>query len=324
MIPRVLFFFAHLKMNVQKRSFPQHPTQFSDQAQSLPTHSLINNIELEKHQQVNDALFSLESSEIIEENINNNSRTFTNAIRFEHHFMYPLLLKLMDHRDSLYFNTNLNELLSRTKEISAELSKINNVSNIDINSDLDKEIRSCISIVAYQIVEICNKETDFRNDMIEIISSQKELSYSSTSNVISYDNELSKEIPTNNHFFGTGKSKNIRQNVDPMAVLWFIKYLIDHKHEKPNKKHRFLLSLWTNVPEHDIDRWFIRTMSNYVKKLNDAEKAREKLKERAINTTRQLRKPNSLKTNSESRQAIPQRNPPYKRPTRGRKEKVKQ
>ncbi|EXX79282.1 hypothetical protein RirG_007140 [Rhizophagus irregularis DAOM 197198w] len=219
--------------------------------------------------------------------------------------MYPLLLKLIDHRDSLYFNTDLNEILSRTEELSAELTKISNISDINMNSDLDNDIRSCISTVIYQIVEICNKEEDFRNDLVEIkndmienISSQKGLSYSSISNVISYDNEPSKEIPTHNHFFESGKSKNIRQNMDPMAVLWFIKYLIDHKLEKPNKKHRFLLSLWTNVPEHDIDRWFIRTMSNYVKKLNDAEKAREKLKERAINTTRQLRKPNSLKTNS--------------------------
>lgn len=291
----------------------------SDQAQSfstLPTH-LINNVELEKYQQVNDVLFSLENRE----NINTNSKTFTSVIRFERHIMFPLLLKLVDHRDSLCYNTNLNELLSRTKELSAELTKIINISDINMNSDLDKDIRSCISTVTYQIVEICNKEEDFRNDlveikndMIEIISSQQ-VPYSSTSNVI-YDNGLSKKIPT--------KSKNIRQNMDPMAVLWFIKYLIDHKLEKPNKKHRFLLSLWTNVPEHDIDRWFIRTMGNYVKKLNNAEKVREKLKERAINTTRQLRKPNSLKTNSESRQVIPQRNSPYKRPTRDIKKKIKQ
>nr|AMM02534.1 HD1-like protein [Rhizophagus irregularis] len=308
-------------MNVQERSF-YRPTQFSDQSQfsTLST--------LEKYQQANNVLFSLENSEIIEGNINTNSKTFTS---FEHHIMYPLLLKLIDHRDSLYFNTDLNEILSRTEELSAELTKISNISDINMNSDLDNDIRSCISTVIYQIVEICNKEEDFRNDLVEIkndmienISSQKGLSYSSISNVISYDNEPSKEIPTHNHFFESGKSKNIRQNMDPMAVLWFIKYLIDHKLEKPNKKHRFLLSLWTNVPEHDIDRWFIRTMSNYVKKLNDAEKAREKLKERAINTTRQLRKPNSLKTNSESQQVIPQRNSPYKRPTRGRKEKIKQ
>nr|AMM02516.1 HD1-like protein [Rhizophagus irregularis] len=305
-------------MTFQERSFrqPYQPTQFSDQAQSfstLPT-KLINSVGLEKYQQVNDVLFSLENSEIT------NSKTFTKAIRFEHHNMYPLLLKLVDHRDSLFYNTNSNELLSRTKELSAELTNINNINDINMNSDLDKDIRSCISTVTYQIVEICNKEEDFRkdlieikNDMIEIISSQQGLPYSSASN----------ETPTHNHYF-EGKSKNIRQNMDPMAVLWFIKYLIDHKLEKPNKKHRFLLSLWTDVPEHDIDRWFIRTMSNYVKKLNNAEKVREKLKERAINTTRQLRKPNSLKTNSESRQVIPQRNSPYKRPTRGRKEKIKQ
>nr|AMM02518.1 HD1-like protein [Rhizophagus irregularis]AMM02519.1 HD1-like protein [Rhizophagus irregularis]AMM02520.1 HD1-like protein [Rhizophagus irregularis] len=311
-------------MSAQERSFrqPYHPTQFFDQAQSFST--------LPTHPQVNDVLFSLENSEIKEVNTNINSKTFNNAIRFEHHIMYPLLLKLVDHRDSLCYNTNLNELLSRTKELSAELTKIINVSDINMYSDLDKDIRSCISTVTYQIVEICNKEEDFRNDlvkikndMIEIISSQQGLPYSSISNIISYDNEPSKEIPTHNYHF-EGKSKNIRQNMDPMAVLWFIKYLIDHKLEKPNKKHRFLLSLWTNVPEHDIDRWFIRTMSNYVKKLNNAEKVREKLKERAINTTRQLRKPNSLKTNSESRQVIPQRNSPYKRPTRGRKEKIKQ
>ncbi|CAB4485166.1 hypothetical protein RhiirA1_464641 [Rhizophagus irregularis] len=315
-------------MSAQKRSFrqPYHPTQFSDQAQSfstLPTRPLINNAGLEKYQQVNDVLFSLEHSNI-------NLKTFTNAIRFEHHIMHPLLLKLVDHRDSLCYNTNLNELLSRTKELSAELTKIINISDINMYSDLDKDIRSCISAVTYQIVEICNKEEDFRydlveikNDMIEIISSQQGLPYSSIGNIISCDNEPSKEIPTHNYYF-EGKSRNIRQNMDPIAILWFIKYLIDHKLEKPNKRHRFLLSLWTNVPEHDIDRWFIRTMSNYVKKLNDAEKAREKLKERAINTTRQLRKPNSLKTNSESRQVIPQRNSPYKRPTRGRKEKIKQ
>ncbi|GBC03709.1 hypothetical protein RclHR1_05280005 [Rhizophagus clarus] len=302
-------------------------TQFFSQAQSYSissTHPLINNDELEKNQ-VNDRLLSLENSDTKEGNTNINSKTSTNTVRFEHHIMYPLLLKLVDHRDSLYYNTNLNELLSRTKELSTELSKIN-ISNINTNTELDKDIRSCISTVTFQIVEICNKEEDFRNDLVEIkndmienISSQKELSYSSTRN-----NESSEVTSTHNHFFKSGKSKNIRQNMDPMAVLWFIKYLIDHKLEKPNKKHRFLLSLWTNVPEHDIDRWFIRTMGNYVKKLNDVEKTREKLKERAINTTRQLRKPNSFKTNSESRQATSQRNSPYKRPTRGRKEKIKQ
>ncbi|RIA90684.1 hypothetical protein C1645_848889 [Glomus cerebriforme] len=290
-------------------------TQFSVQTQSYP---LINSVELEKYQQtLSEVNHVFNDNEII-----THSKIFT---RFEHHIMYPLLLKLLNHRDSLCYNTNLNELLSRNNELFVELSKISNINEININPDLDEEIRTCISTVANQIVEICSREEDFRNglfeitnDMFEIISLQKELSYYSTSGVISYDNELSKK--TTAHSVKSGKSKNVRQNMDPMAVLWFIKYLIDHKLEKPNKKHRYLLSLWTNVPEHDIDRWFIRTMGNYVK-LNNAEKAVEKLKERAINTTRQLRKPNSLRTSGESRKAVSKRNLPYERPIRGRKGK---
>ncbi|PKB99359.1 hypothetical protein RhiirA5_462055 [Rhizophagus irregularis] len=303
--------------------------QQSSQVQSfstLQTHifdPLINNDELEKNQQLinsqyDDILLNNFSQQNHKLNSLETNKSLKCITRFENHIMYPLLLNLLNYKDCLYYKDS-TELLSRTEELSVELSKIN---DININTALDKDIRSCISTVTHQIIEICNEEVDFgndlveiRNDMIKIISLQKELSNSS-SNFISFNNESSN--------FESGKSKNIRQNMDPMAVLWFIKYLIDHKLEKPNKKHRFLLSLWTNVPEHDIDRWFIRTMSNYVKKLNNAEKVREKLKERAINTTRQLRKPNSLKTNSESRQVIPQRNSPYKRPTRGRKEKIKQ
>nr|AMM02537.1 HD1-like protein [Rhizophagus clarus]AMP19729.1 HD1-like protein [Rhizophagus clarus] len=279
-------------------------TQFSDQAQSfntLPTHP----VELEKYQ-VNDILIS-----------------YDNTLRFEHHIMYPLLLKLLDHRDSLYFDTNLNELLSRTKKLSNELSKFINLSDVNVNSDIDKEIRSCISTVASQIVEKCNNEKEFTGEFLKFHSEfEKKLTIFSQKH---HEEQLNSDLMINKlNKLITEEKKTTRQNMDPMAVLWFIKYLIDHKLEKPNKKHRFLLSLWTNVPEHDIDRWFIRTMGNYVKKLNDVEKTREKLKERAINTTRQLRKPNSFKTNSESRQATSQRNSPYKRPTRGRKEKIKQ
>nr|AMM02509.1 HD1-like protein [Rhizophagus irregularis] len=263
-------------------------------------------------QQVND-VFSLESNEIIEGNISNNSET----LNIEHHVMYPLLLKLVDHRDSLYFNTNLNELLSRTKELSDELNKFSNLSDINVNQDVDKEIRFCISTIASQIVEKCNNEKEITNEFLKFHSE-----FETKLTQKNYEEQLNNDRIKNN--FLVEENKTTRQNMDPMAVLWFIKYLIDHKLEKPNKKHRFLLSLWTNVPEHDIDRWFIRTMSNYVKKLNNVEKVREKLEERAINTTRQLRKPNSLKTNNESRHVIPQRNSPYKRPTRGRKEKIKQ
>src|SRR4051812_18412015 len=113
-------------------SLSQAKFEFSRQAQSfntLPTHILINNVEVEK----NDVLISLENNEIIKENSNNNPLTSNNNIRFEHHIMYPLLLKLIDHRDSLYFNTNLNELLSRTKELSDELSKFNNLNDINVN-----------------------------------------------------------------------------------------------------------------------------------------------------------------------------------------------
>ncbi|PKY47043.1 hypothetical protein RhiirA4_462108 [Rhizophagus irregularis] len=265
--------------------------KFSSQAQPS-TYPVINNVEFEKHQQVNDLLFSLESNE---GNINTNSETFNNNnTRFEHHVMYPLLLKLVDHRNSLYFNTNLNELLSSTKELSDELSVFSNLNDINVNPDMDKEIRFCISTIASQIVEKCNNEEEFTDEFLKFHSEfEKKLTIISRKH---HEEQLNSNRIKNN--FITEEKKTTRQNMDPLAVLWFIKYLIDHKLEKPNKKHRFLLSLWTNVPEHDIDRWFIRTMSNYVKKLNNAEKVREKLKERAINTTRQLRKPNSLKTNS--------------------------
>ena len=234
--------------------------------------------------------FSLTQGEL--NSLESNESSFTNT---EHITSYPLLLDLLNYRDSLCDNKDLTELLFRTKKLSVELDKASHI-------DMTEDIRSCISTVIHQMVETCNKEMEVGDEILKFYGEHRE-------------KQLNNDYLIGQKDDGEEKKKTTRQNMNPMAVLWFIKYLIDHNLEKPSKKHRHLLSLWTSVPEHDIDRWFIRTMSNYVKKLNDVEKSRDKLNDRAINTTRQLRKPNSLnslRTSSETRQ----RNLPYQRPPR--------
>nr|QAB33269.1 HD1-like protein [Entrophospora sp.] len=86
---------------------------------------------------------------------------------------------------------------------------------------------------------------------------------------------------------------------DPLSVLWFIKYLIDHNLKRPDKKQLRLLSFWTNLSEKKLNDWFSKTYQNYIRK-NDQKSAHKKLAERAIKIGRQLRRPNSLKISRSS------------------------
>ncbi|CAG8832676.1 8855_t:CDS:2, partial [Cetraspora pellucida] len=187
------------------------------------------------------------------------------------------------------------------------------IDDVDSNSvtPLDSEIRSVISILSRQVAELCNKNMEYNDSLIrmndDLNLSRNHLPAPGLSNSSDSFFDVHKAIRgEENSIYNT-----TRQQMNPLATLWFIKYLVDHDLCKPDKNNRHLLSLLTNIPEHDIDRWFIRTNQNYIKS-NDKKIAREKLNERAKTTSKQLRRPNSLKTNGSNST----RGSPYTKPTR--------
>ncbi|CAG8555731.1 25656_t:CDS:2, partial [Gigaspora rosea] len=185
----------------------------------------------------------------------------------QNHPLYPVISKLLEYRDKLYSCQNIDELLN----ISMEFHRLIDDLNPSFTIPLDSEIRLIISNLSRQIDELCGKKLEYNNFLIQ----------------------------TNDNLNLPHQKKTTRQQMDPLATLWFIKYLIDHDLRKPDKNNRNLLSLLTNIPEHDIDRWFIRTNQNYIKS-NDKKTARERLNERAKTTSKQLRRPNSLKAGGSS------------------------
>nr|QAB33265.1 HD1-like protein [Racocetra castanea] len=262
--------------------------------------------------------------------------------------MYPVILKLLEYRDKLYSCQNTDELLN----ISTELHRL--IDDVDSNSTtpLDPEIRSIISILSRQIAELFNKNSEYDDFLIRMNDDLNLSRNHPDTGSINYYSQLPTRGLSNSSdsFFDVHKAirgdensiynvttsnvnisnistitttttivdqkKTTRQQMNPLATLWFIKYLIDHDLCKPDKNNRHLLSLLTNVPEHDIDRWFIRTNQNYIKS-NDKKIAREKLIERAKTTSKQLRRPSSLKTSGSNST----RGSPYTKPTRGQRDK---
>ncbi|CAG8828346.1 15696_t:CDS:2, partial [Racocetra persica] len=216
--------------------------------------------------------------------------------------------------------------------ISMELHRL--IDDVDSNSTtpLDPEIRSIISILSRQIAELFNKNTEYDDFLIRMnddlnlsrshpdtgsINYYSQLPTPGLSNSSDSFFDVHNAIRRNeNSIYNVTTSNTTRQQMNPLATLWFIKYLIDHDLCKPDKNNRHLLSLLTNVPEHDIDRWFIRTNQNYIKS-NDKKIAREKLNERAKTTSKQLRRSNSLKTSGSNST----RGSPYTKSTRSQRDK---
>ncbi|CAG8600173.1 11813_t:CDS:1 [Acaulospora morrowiae] len=209
---------------------------------------------------------------------------------------YSILTRLLDLRDNIFF-LDKNDLLSRISELMDEVNNLSNVENAP-----DSNIQFLIATLAYQISEICNKQVESINLLSEInTEATKKLTDA-------YHDGLASNIQTQCSVnpLVVDDAENVhktptRNQIDPFATMWCIKYLIDNKLQKPNKQQRYLLSLWTNVPVHDIDRWFIRTNINYIK-TNDEKTARKKLSERAKTISKQLRKRGSI-TNGKHRVA---------------------
>ncbi|CAG8608823.1 3009_t:CDS:2 [Gigaspora margarita] len=226
----------------------------------------------------------------------------------QNHPLYPVISKLLEYRDKLYSCQNIDELLN----ISMEFHRLIDDLNSSFTIPLDSEIRLIISNLSRQIDELCGKKMEYNNFLIQT-NDNLNLPRPDTG-FINYYSQPSVPGLSNNSKAIRDQKKKTRQQMDPLATLWFIKYLIDHDLRKPDKNNRNLLSLLTNIPEHDVDRWFIRTNQNYIK-LNDKKTAREKLNERAKTTSKQLRRPSSLKACGSSST----RGSPYANATRSRR-----
>ncbi|CAG8594173.1 9982_t:CDS:1 [Acaulospora colombiana] len=197
---------------------------------------------------------------------------------------YPILMSLFDLRDNLYL-LDKNYILSRASELIIEVESLSTIEGTS-----DSYIRHLITILAHQISEICDKQVESTNSLLERNSDaiQKLTNAFRDNTQQSQLSDSSVSLPATDNSENPRKTST-RNRMDPFATLWCIKYLLDNNLQKPNKKQRYLLSLWTNVPVHDIDRWFIRTNINYIK-TNDEGTARKRLSERAKTISKQLRR----------------------------------
>ncbi|CAG8490086.1 5825_t:CDS:1 [Ambispora leptoticha] len=211
---------------------------------------------------------------------------------------YPVLLKLFSFRDSFYSSIDDTSIATKLSLLTEEINKmINECSNnlLFTNGIVD------------QIAVVCNKQVNFVNFLLykhnEIVETTNQVlqdykAQRSSTNVIEtqYPN-ISSSASNIEAYLNCAfeKSKKTRDRIDPETTLWLIKYLLDNDFEKPPKNHVTLLSYWTNVPEEDINRWYIRTNHNYLKA---DKKPRNGLIDRAFKYGRQLGKARITKLNN--------------------------
>nr|QAB33271.1 HD1-like protein [Glomus macrocarpum] len=187
-----------------------------------------------------------------------------------HHPLYQISFKLINIRDKLHTSSDKNHIMQLVSELIEETNYVN---DLTLETQLDLEMKFFITTLARNIANLCNKEVEFVQQL-----------FSAYEEFVEYTSFLFKDFQKSD----SKQEKSKRQKTDPMSTLWFIKYLLDNNLQKPDKNQRNLLSLWTNMVLHDVNRWFIRTNNNYVKN-NEKETARKKLTERAKITSKQLR-----------------------------------
>ncbi|CAG8481871.1 1743_t:CDS:1 [Diversispora eburnea] len=212
--------------------------------------------------------------------------------------LYQISMKLISIRDKLYMSSDENHIMRLVSELIEESKSVN---SLTLETQLDLEMKFVITTLAKKIADLCNKEVELVH---HIFSKHKEF--------VENTSFLFKEFQN----LDPKRENSKRQKTDPMATLWFIKYLLDNDLQRPDKKQRNWLSLWTNMMLHDVNRWFIRTNNNYIKK-NEKETARKKLTERAKITSKQLR--NTFKACDSKNKMSSKRSQPYDKEGRGRK-----
>ncbi|KAG9290149.1 hypothetical protein G9A89_010455 [Geosiphon pyriformis] len=195
--------------------------------------------------------------------------------RFGSHPLFPILMELLNFRDNFYTSVNVSKFLSNLLKLTDEMDLLIPKGG---KTQLDFEILAIMSSLSEKIIELCNQQNEIIDELVGSHSRFAE----TTINLLripseNFRKELKKDL------------KKTRDRIDPETTLWLIKYLLDNNLRKPDKKQRYLLSLWTHVSEQDIDRWYIRTSLNYLKK-TETEKAHEALLYRAIKYGRQLGK----------------------------------
>ncbi|CAG8572717.1 7126_t:CDS:1 [Ambispora gerdemannii] len=210
---------------------------------------------------------------------------------------YPVLFKLLNFRNSFYSSIDIDISVSTNTSLTEEINKtINELSA----HPLETELRIFTYTIADQIAKLCNKQANFGNFLLdkhnEIIETTNQIlqNYKCQQSSI---NSAEIQYPTiSSSNCAVEKSKKTRDRIDPETTLWLIKYLLDNNFEKPHKNYITLLSHWSNIPEEDINRWYIRTNYNYLKEKID-KKYRDGLIDRALKYGRQLGKARITKLN---------------------------
>ncbi|RHZ44982.1 hypothetical protein Glove_701g15 [Diversispora epigaea] len=214
------------------------------------------------------------------------------------HPLHLIYLKLLNLRDLLYVSQVKDEFLDIVENLTEQALY---AFKIPTKSELDTAIHTFIPILIQQLIDICNKELELGEDFLKF---HAELEEKTEGIIQTYCTNHQKDFQDPNPAISCLKTQHTRQQTDPFSTMWFIKYLLDNDLQRPDKKQRNWLSLWTNMMLHDVNRWFIRTNNNYIKK-NEKETARKKLTERAKITSKQLRNTFKAKNKMSSKRSQP-------------------